>query len=157
MTFDILIFIPKSLQKARSSFCTSALELWARAHRFFLSHWMVRRPCTEQDGIFSSGANHSGSRSPSPLYLHLISWHHFPSTPRCVKLVLLNFLINHPLLPLFPLSSQKALHLLWLWISTHNWNEQTHHHDSCHVESQKRYTTLHTGTATPLCYQLLVL
>lgn len=136
------IFIPRSLQRVRSSCKRCCVQ-------------STRLPPEPLDGeealhrasrTFSSGTNHKGSRSPSPLYLHLISW---------VKLALLNFLINHPLLPL----SSSVLTATTSPSVTGNYKckEQTDHHGSCHVECQKRYTALHTGTATPLCHQPLVL
>lgn len=54
----------------------------------------------KQDENTSSGA--SQGRSPSPLPLHLLSWHHVPPAPIPVNLALhkLLFLTNHP--PLLP-------------------------------------------------------
>lgn len=100
------------------------LELLARANCFFLSQQMVKRPCVKQDVTISFGVRHNRSRSPSPLYLYLLSWHHFPTTPRRVNLVSLNLLTNHPLLPRPPLPSLQQLHPLWPWISRYNCNEQ---------------------------------
>lgn len=135
---------PYTRRALQEALCASTLELVARAHHFILSQQMVKRPCLKQDTTVSWCQAQPGqvTFTSVPARPQLTP---FPHQSKWVNLILLNFLINHVLLPR---PSLQLLHLLCPWILTHNFNEQN-------MMTHTTWDHRKCGNAIRPCYQLL--
>lgn len=160
MIFGTFIFIPKSLRRVRTSFCEESIARGTACQCTGTpgqNTLLLPEPVDGEEALHKTRCDHFFWCQSQPEQVTLTSSADTISPPhQWVILVLLNFLTNHPpLLPRPPVIIASTSSPV-----TVNFNAQlqrAEYHDPCHMESQKSYVSLHSGNATHLCYQLLVI